>query len=274
MWMCMGLVCVCVCVCMCAPMGASAPRVCTRLCVCLPGSRQTCAHTGAHSTRHHTTPHHTTSTTHTHTFSAHLEDLRLAGEPVGQVFELRHAVREPHGQLLVQELAAEHELALDGVAAKVEHVLERHARLLLERVRKDVVHELARAHVSQADACARVVRACVCVCERVCACVCVRVCVRVCVCVGRWCGMENGERGGKRGVTRPSGPRSCSLIASCCWCCCCCCRVCTSSRCDPLLTVNTCTAVRFDARALAVSRQAGGGSTAAAARVRTFLAAG
>jgi len=50
----------------------------------------------------------------------HLEHLRLAREPIGQVLQLRHAVRQPHRQLLLQKLGGEQQLALDGVGAKVE----------------------------------------------------------------------------------------------------------------------------------------------------------
>ena len=86
---------------------------------------------------------------------AHLEDLRLGRQAVGQVFELGDAVREADGQLAVQELGREGELPGDGGGAKVEHVLEGDARLLLERVREDVVDEGAGDAVGEPDAAGR-----------------------------------------------------------------------------------------------------------------------
>jgi len=86
---------------------------------------------------------------------AHLQHLRLGRQAVGKVFELGDAVREAHGQLPVQELGRERELARDGRAAKVEHVLERDARLLLEGVREDVVDQGAGDAVGEAHAAGR-----------------------------------------------------------------------------------------------------------------------
>jgi hypothetical protein len=53
---------------------------------------------------------------------ADLEDVRLGGEAVGQVFELGDAVCEADGELVVQELGGENQLALDRLGAKVEPV--------------------------------------------------------------------------------------------------------------------------------------------------------
>ena len=51
----------------------------------------------------------------------HFLDVWLGRQPKGQVLELRNAVRQPHGQLLVQELRGEHQLALQRPPAKVQH---------------------------------------------------------------------------------------------------------------------------------------------------------
>ena len=62
--------------------------------------------------------------THTHTPTpSHLQHLRLGGEAVGEVLQLRHTVRQAHRELALQELRREHELALDGPRAKVELVI-------------------------------------------------------------------------------------------------------------------------------------------------------
>mmetsp|Transcript_17744 Transcript_17744/g.55123 ORF Transcript_17744/g.55123 Transcript_17744/m.55123 type:complete len:377 (+) Transcript_17744:1295-2425(+) len=63
---------------------------------------------------------------------ADLGDGLLLREPHGQVFQLRHAVRQPHGQLRLQKLRADGQVLLGGLAAELHHVLEAHARLLLE----------------------------------------------------------------------------------------------------------------------------------------------
>lgn len=45
----------------------------------------------------------------------HSEDGRLGGEAVGQLLQLRHAVRQPHRQLLVQKLRRHQQVALRRV---------------------------------------------------------------------------------------------------------------------------------------------------------------
>ena len=55
-----------------------------------------------------------------------LQHWRLGREAEGQVLELRHAMSQPDGQLIVQELRGQYELPLDRVCAKVQHVLQAH----------------------------------------------------------------------------------------------------------------------------------------------------
>lgn len=50
----------------------------------------------------------------------HPEHVGLGGQAVRAVLQLRHAVREPNGELVVQELSGEHELTFDGLGTKVE----------------------------------------------------------------------------------------------------------------------------------------------------------
>ena len=81
---------------------------------------------------------------------SHLEHVPLGRQAVRQVLQFRHPVRQPDGQLVVQELGRQAELALDRVGPEIQHVLQRHARLLFEGAREDVVHDGAGDGVHQA----------------------------------------------------------------------------------------------------------------------------
>lgn len=60
----------------------------------------------------------------------YLEDLWLKAKPEGQPLQFHDTVREPRGQLLVQELSGEQELSADWILAEVHHVLEGNSLLL------------------------------------------------------------------------------------------------------------------------------------------------
>jgi len=49
----------------------------------------------------------------------YLQHVRLGGQAVRQVLQLGHPVRQPHRQLVVQELGGQAQLFLDGVGPKV-----------------------------------------------------------------------------------------------------------------------------------------------------------
>lgn len=49
----------------------------------------------------------------------YLEHMRLGRQAVRQVLQLRHAVRQPHWQLVVEELGGQDELALNRLRPKV-----------------------------------------------------------------------------------------------------------------------------------------------------------
>ena len=60
----------------------------------------------------------------------YLEDLWLKAKTEGQPLQFHDTVREPRGQLLVQELSGEQELSADWILAEVHHVLEGNPLLL------------------------------------------------------------------------------------------------------------------------------------------------
>ena len=77
---------------------------------------------------------------------ARLEDVGLGGQPKGQVLQLRDAVRQPHGQLVVQELGGHEQLPLQVAhGAKAQHVFQADARLALDGAGEDVVRNLGAA---------------------------------------------------------------------------------------------------------------------------------
>jgi hypothetical protein len=76
--------------------------------------------------------------------AADLEDGGLVGEAEGQVLELERAARDADGELLVQELGGEQEVALRGARSELHHVPQAHPRLLQARPPPDLLRHRPR----------------------------------------------------------------------------------------------------------------------------------
>jgi hypothetical protein len=73
-----------------------------------------------------------------------LEDCWLVGEAEGEVLELQCTARDAGGELLVQELGGEQQVALRGARTKLHHVPQAHPRLLQARPPPNLLRHRAR----------------------------------------------------------------------------------------------------------------------------------